>query len=488
MEAMSKEPIWAFIEIVDEDGNLAYHRFPLHWPELGIDDEKEQTTASTWLTMREEELWLHPSVTGNLRIVVMGRTFFEKEAHLPGDTLKFAKTQLPTGRLDILFQPEGAADYYWEELRNHPIVPQAQERISLRIGEETTLDLPAMQHPWVSKNTHYLSASFVDGARKMAQSYRGRVLLPDTLDRSLDVIIMSSEGRKNPPKNRTVLFTNGEYLLDLKTDKDGEFRISRHELSMFGNNEGRIRFREEHSRVHLSPEYPGITWIRQHVAEIARQMQLHILEGDLEIDLPEAMPEMDFGDEWVIDLDEVVIGGKSIEERIEEVLEDRFALDWLNEDWINQRGMMFDIYPGTEGPYIGNTPSSPVKLPLHLVYTPEIQRKIRYPPFQWNGVELWRPRIRRFLRERNPKPYTWNPNDYLDQVGSLKLPVENKLNQIEKNINLRLGEKKWAKVYADQKINLISPLMSGTYHFQINYWDLHHNLSTTLSYEVLVRN
>jgi hypothetical protein len=490
LDLISKEPIWVFIEVSDEKSQAAYHRFPLHWPEEALKDREgqEEVEESTWMSASEDELWLHPSVPGSLRIVVMGRAFFEREGHTPADTLKFARAQLPTGRLDILFQPEGATEYYWEELWNHPIVEQKQKRISLRSGEEFTLDLPAMQHPWVSKSTHFISARLEDGARRMSQSYRGRVLLPDTLDRTLDVIIMSSEGRKNPPKNRTVLFTNGEYILDLKTDKEGEFRISRQELSMFGNNEGRIRFREEHSRVRLSPEYPGITWVKQHVAEIARQMQLQILERASEIDLPEAMPEMDFGDEWVIDLEEVVVGGKSIEERIQEVLEDRFALDWLNEDWINEYGMMFDLYPGTMGPYIGNTPGSPVKLPLHLVYTPEIQRKIRYPPFQWNGTEWRRPRIRRFLRERNPRPYTWSPDDYLDQVGSLKLPIENNLNHIEKELNLQLGEKKWVNAYLVNKINFISPLKPGTYLFQLNYWDLYHNLRTTVNYEVLVRN
>jgi hypothetical protein len=281
----------------------------------------------------------------------------------------------------------------------------------------------------------------MDGSRILGQSNRGRVLLSDTLDRGLDVIIMRSEGRKTPPKNRTVLFTNGEYLLDLKTDKEGEFRISRKELSMFGNNEGRIRFREEHSRGRLSPEYPGITWVKQHVAEIARQMQLQILERALEIDLPEAMPEMDFGDEWVIDLEEVVVGGKSIEERIQEVLEDRLALDWLNEDWINEFGMLLDVFPGTLGPYIGNTPIAPINLPLHLVSTEELQNKLRYPKYRWNGYDWPLPRVRRFIYERIPKPYVWNPDWSIDQIGSLKLPKSNQLSQEDQVLRIKVDNK-----------------------------------------------
>jgi hypothetical protein len=119
--------------VSDENSQAAYHRFPLHWPEPKLEMNQASETPSTWLSHRDGGIWMHPPEPGKLQILVMGRPFFESEFLGGKDTLRFERAQLPTGRLDVLYQQNGTAEYYWEVIRNYPQLIQPIDQISLRI-------------------------------------------------------------------------------------------------------------------------------------------------------------------------------------------------------------------------------------------------------------------------------------------------------------------------------------------------------------------
>jgi hypothetical protein len=83
--------------------------------------------------------------------------------------------------------------------------------------------------------------------------------------------------------------------------------------------------------------------------------------------------------------------------------------------------------------------------------------------------------------------YSWDPNDYLEQIGSLKLPKENNLQVTEVPFAVQNKQKRWSPIMEYPEIKIKAPSLPGVYALEISLWDLHHNIGNTIRYEIEVR-
>jgi hypothetical protein len=83
--------------------------------------------------------------------------------------------------------------------------------------------------------------------------------------------------------------------------------------------------------------------------------------------------------------------------------------------------------------------------------------------------------------------YTWNPDWYADNISMLRLPHRNELRDAMEE-SIPVGSDALIPYRPNAKLKFISPLIPGEYTLRLSIYDLYHNLSTTVNYEVLVRN
>lgn len=512
-------PVWALVELRNENEQLAIQRFPVHWPEEA--QNVPETLAADWLSILDDQILVNVSEVGEFSIESMDELIIIEDPIFPEDSLTFNRADLPTGKLKLRFQPISDDRASSEELWNYPQIAKEEDnrRIVIQSGEELVLDLPELNNPWVSLGNHFLSVKMDMEARVLEERYTGTLLMTDSLDSTLDMVTMQSSDPDKLRANRTVLFTNGEYLLNFTTDEKGAFSISRSEAPMFGFEEGRLRYREEERQVRLEPSYPAIEHIKEQIPLLLSAMHPKIIEQDALLSSRAIEVDQSMGDdEWTIDLDAVVVQGQNMEERIEEVLNDPFALDWLNEDWVCQHGVLngggIDIPDWADGPcepIYGNHPSVEDRIPLHLIYDESFisLRRSMLGPRNRKMAQLLRGQIiiggivvkrteqsRRFFQQLEGvvkhfskviKSYSWDPADYLDQIGSVKLPKQNKLLLAEDGLSISNGQKVWLPYSVNPSLKLKAPNLPGTYTLDLRYWDLHHEISSSISYEVVVR-
>ncbi len=510
-------PVWAMLELVDETEQMAIHRFPIHWP-----TEPEETNGEnidkSWFSLADDQVFIHAPEVGEFSIESMDEIIILEDPIFPEDTLSYCRADLPTGKLKLHYKPINAEKFLTVELWNYPQL--AEEAVNRRIiaqsGEELALELPEIINPWVLEGNHFLSMKLDSEARLLEERYTGILMMTDTLDSTLDMVTMRSNDPDKPRSNRAVMFTNGEYLLEFRTDDNGAFSINRSEASIYGFEEGRLRYREE-SQVRLESTYPAIEQIKEKAPMILGAMYPKIVEKDemlsnraIEVDEPIG------NDERTIDLNTVVIQGQ-MQDRIEAVLNDPFAVDWLNDDWVCQHGVLNGGGPTNSSqfgldspcePVLGNNPGSEQMIPLHLIYDDNKERIRSSSKTQFAKIG----KILRggFATASNPNvklhpdfkaaleamyshlaqgitSYTWDIEYYKDQIGSIKLPKQNKLLLADSELNIRSGQKVWKEYSGNPVAKVKVPVLPGTYTLEISYWDLHHEISSSISYEVLVR-
>ncbi len=508
-------PVWALVELRNENEQLAIQRFPVHWPEEAQDTP--ETLAADWLSILDDQILVNVPEVGEFSIESMDELIIIEDPIFPEDSLTFSRTDLPTGKLTLRFQPMSDDKASSEELWNYPQLAKDENnrRIVIQSGEELVLDLPELNNPWVTFGNHFLSVKMDIEARVLEERYTGTLLMTDSLDSTLDIVTMRSSDPDKLRANRSVLFTNGEYLLEFRTDENGAFSISRSEASIFGFEEGRLRYKEEESKVRLEPSYPAIEHIKEQIPLLLREMHPKIIEKDVLLSSRAIEVDQSMGDdEWTIDLDAVVIQGQNMEERIEEVLNDPFALDWLNEDWVCQHGVLNGGGPdvsewglGFCEPVVGNHPSLKERVPLHLIYDKrlissrrtevtsqnrKLGRLLRGQSLDLLGVRMTgaaRSKLEAIYNHASQviRSYSWDPADYLDQIGSVKLLKQNKLLLAEDGLSISNGQKVWATYSEYPTLNLKAPTLPGTYLLEVRYWDLLHEISSAISYEVVVR-
>ncbi len=491
-------PVWALLELVDETEQMAIHRFPIHWP-----NEPEETngeiTDKSWFSLADDQVFIHAPEVGEFSIESMGEIIILEDPIFPEDTLSYYRLDLPTGKLRLHYKPINAEEFLTVELWNYPQLAEeaGNRRIIAQSGEELALELPEIINPWVLEGNHFLSMKLDSEAYFLNKKFTGILHLSDTLDRNVDVISMRSNDPANPRANREVMFTNGAYLLEFTTDEKGAFSISQSEMNVFGFEEGRLRYKDEVTNVRLEPTYPAIEKIKAQMNIILGTMQPKIIEQDaLLSNRAMEMEESLEVDERTIDLDAVVIRGQTMQDKIEEVLNDPFAVDWLNEDWVCQHGVLHG-QSGVIGSskfactvLIGNHPESQERLPLHIIYDNTRLRR-------QNTISVYS-RLRRLVNYRDYeeillhlskawRPYSWDPDDYKDQIGSVKLPKQNKLLLADSELNISSGQKVWKEYSGNPVAKVKAPILPGTYILEVSYWDLHHEISSSISYEVLVR-
>ncbi|MFC2188136.1 hypothetical protein ACFCT7_12530 [Fulvivirgaceae bacterium LMO-SS25] len=502
-------PVWAMAELEGENSQIAIQRFPLYWP-ISNENINEAEIVKPWLSILEDQVLVHAQDEGEFNIEFLDEKIFSVDSLMPKDTLVFNKSDLPTGELKLSFKSVNSNRFYSDLLLNYPQIAKefVDKRMVTESGNELILELPKIDHPWVSFGNHFLSITMDNEARVLQEKYNGILTMMDTLDRSWDLVTMrSSDSLKSRP-NRSVLFTNRDYLLEFNTDHRGEFSISRSEINYFGFEEGRIRYKEQENRVRLESKYPAIEDLKAQMPFILGTMQLKIIEKDellsnKAIDIDKSF----WNDEkMVIDLMGVVIDGQTIEEKIEEVLDDPFSIDWLNEDWICQHGV---INGGLDYciPVAGNHPMVEERIPLHFIFNSlrfrQKSASSNYNIFRRDldnanfltqfGQTNFSPSNRNMDPElyahsrRAWTSYSWDPAHYIDQIGSVKLPKQNKLLVAEGELSISNGQKVWKEYTESTVVKVKVPVLPGTYTLEVRYWDLHHEISSSISYEVLVR-
>ncbi len=500
----NNSPVWALVELRNENDQLALRSFPVYWPT----EVAQETPATPWFSMEGNQFLVHVPEVGELRIETLHELFLVEDPVFPDDTIAFYKSELPTGRLQFNYEPIDGDKFSSQEVWNYPQIPiqENDQSIIVQSGEELILDLLELDNPWVSFANYFLSVRMDTEDRVLAQRYEGSLVMADTLDRTLDLVIMRSSDPSKPRANRAVMFTNGDYLLDFRTDENGEFSISNQEIKMFGFEEGRLRYREEERKVRLEPHYPVIDRIKTQLPFLISTMHPKIIEKDESLSNRVIEMNEPFGnDERTIDLEAVVVTGQSMQERIEEVLNDRFALDWLNEDWICQHNVLNGGGPGNCIPVAGNHPSLARRIPLHLLLDKKMISLIRTEVSRLNrnfskilrGQTIppitLEPEVRRILEAQFNhesqviRSYTWDDEDYKDQIGSLKLSKQNTLLVAENELTISNGQKIWMPYSATPTIKLKAPNLPGIYLLEVRYWDLKHEISSSISYEVRVR-
>ncbi|MFC2188133.1 hypothetical protein ACFCT7_12515 [Fulvivirgaceae bacterium LMO-SS25] len=491
-------PVWAMLELVDEMDQMAIHRFPIHWP-----NERENTNGEnidkSWFNLSDDQILIHAPEVGEFSIESMGEIIILEDPIFPEDTLSYYRSDLPTGKLKLHYKSINADKFLTEEIWNYPQITEVKssQKIVVQSGEELALELPELINPWVLDGNHFLSMKMGSEAYFLEEKYSGTLYLQDTLNRILDVISMRSNDPANPRANRDVMFTNGAYLLEFTTDENGGFSISQSEMNVFGLEEGRLRYKDEVTNVRLEPTYPAIEKIKAQMNIILGTIQLKIIEQEaLLSNRAVEMEESLRVDERIIDLDAVVIRGQTMQDKIEEVLNDPFVVDWLNEDWVCQHGVL-NGEGGVMGDHIfgcsvliGNHLESQERLPLHIIYDYErLKRKRAVSDYTWFRRYVNYRDFEQFLIHLSKawRPYSWDPDDYKDQIGSVKLPKQNKLLVAEDGLSISSGQKVWIPYSENLLLKLKAPNLPGTYTLEVSYWDLHHEIRSSMSYEVVVQ-
>jgi hypothetical protein len=317
------------------------------WLEMVLKDAEEKVLARNWhmlkaskhlvaetehdLPLKIENGVITIKTTGydHLRLIAMGRPFVDME--VPGDSLVFQRSQLPIG--DLLFELRGTnQEATLLEFYNPPFVPVSSGGVKAKAGRDIELELPPILHPWQHNEWLYAQGILEPAGRlpALSQIHRGVDYLPDTLGRLEDAFVIKMDGLKKTYKGLNILYTDGEGVLDLETDENGEVRVSYAMIGMLGEREGRIRLRNADRKARMKIEYPALTWIEGHLSKVLEGIAW---KGSPMSQLVEnVQPEMDFVEDWTLELEEITVMGESGQALIQEVLNDPFSLHWLNTD------------------------------------------------------------------------------------------------------------------------------------------------------------
>ena len=466
-----------------------------YWLEMVLRDAEEKELARHWhmlkasealisktenklpIKLGEEAITIHTKGYDHLRVISMGRLFMVME--LADDSLVFQRSQLPIGNL--MFELEASnQEVTLLELYHPPFVSAPSRAIRTRLGEHIELELPVFLHPWQNNELLYLQAMIepMDRLPSANQIHRGVYYLDDTLGVVDDALKIKVEGLKKTYKGLNILYTDGEGVLDLETDEQGEVRMSYTMIEMLGEREGRIRLREAERNGKLKIEYPPLTWIEKHLAKVLNGIEWKDSPTIQMVD--NVQPEMDFVEDWTIDLEELTVKGESGQALIQEVLDDPFSVHWLNTDYYSTPCGVLNC--GIHRPHVGNVPGATRRIPLHIHVQAYKGSQKTYgqisgfplPPYSGHGV-------------RRSMEYTWDPEYYTENISMVQLPHKNKL-QDSMDGSTPVGGDALIPYGPNKKIKMRAPLIPGEYTLRLSIYDLYHNLTTTVSYEVLVRN
>jgi hypothetical protein len=472
--AVEEEDLWLEMVLKDaEEKELARH-----WHLLKASQaNRPETENDLPIKLGEGAITIKTKGYDRLRLISMGRLFMDME--IADDSLVFQRSQLPIGNL--MFELEAAPqEATLLELYHPPFVSAPSRVIRARVGENFELEIPAILHPWQNNEWLYLQAMLepIDRLPSANQINRGVYYLEDTLGVVDDAFTIKVEGLKKAYKGLDILYTDGEGVLDLETDENGEIRMSYAMIGMLGEREGRIRLREAERNGKLKVVYPTLTWIENHIAKVLnsvdwkgsalRQMVEHV------------QPEMDFVEDWTIDLEELTVMGESGQALIQEVLDDPFSVHWLNTDYYSSPCGVLNC--GIHRPHVGNVPGATRRIPLHIHVQAYTGRQKTYgqisgfplPPYSGHGV-------------RRSMEYTWDPHMYAENISMVRLSHKNKLWDTMDE-SAPVSNNALIPYRPNKKIKMRAPVLPGEYALRLSIYDLYHNLSTRVSYEVLVRN
>jgi hypothetical protein len=465
------------------------------WLEMVLKDEDEKVLARNWHLLKASQSNVSktkndlPLTLGNgtitiktkgydrLRVIAMGSSFMDME--IADDSLVFQRSQLPIGNL--LFELQASSqEATLLELYHPPFVPAPSRAIRARVGENFELELPTILHPWQHNERLYVQAMLEPAGRLplAKQIHRGVYYLDDTLGVVEEAFVIGIEGLKKAYKGLDILYTDGEGMLDLKTDENGEVRMSYAMIGMLGEREGRIRLREAERKGKLKIEYPAVNWIEGHLARVLKGIDWKGSPLGQLVD--NVQPEMDFVEDWTIELEELTVMGKSGQALIQEVLDDPFSVHWLNTDYWSSPCRVLNC--GYHRPQVGNIAGALFRIPLHIYLEAQtgaqkmMSEMSGFPPPPYSGHGV-----------RRTMNYKWDPDWYADNISMVKLPHRNKLRDAMDE-STPVSSDALIPYLPNAKLKLRTPLIPGEYNLRLSVYDLYHNLSTTVSYEVLVRN
>ena len=127
-------PVWALVELRNENEQLAIQRFPVHWPEEA--QNVPETLAADWLSILDDQILVNVPEVGEFSIESMDELIIIEDPIFPEDSLTFNRADLPTGKLKLRFQPMSDDRASSEELWNYPQIAKEDNnrRIVIQSG------------------------------------------------------------------------------------------------------------------------------------------------------------------------------------------------------------------------------------------------------------------------------------------------------------------------------------------------------------------
>ena len=389
--------------------------------------------------------------------------------------------QLPSGKLHFRWVDTTQAEvkHAFTFINAPKLAAVEQNEISITAFQNDYIDLPNIENPWVKEGTHFIHTSILRRNR-VAQNpakYRGAITIQNDLDLEHDLLVLYLSGFEKIPKLTPLIYTYGDFTLDLEIDESGKFRMGQSFAEVLGYNEGRARLNDFSGNQKINAKYPPIDWFSQKLKELDLAFVHAYSEPDRQQDDMFEPSEENLTQDWMqgFDLDEVIVQEKEASELYKEVMDNPFSPHWLNTDFTCIYGVLFcSSHPVGAG----NRPGAQERRPLHI--SPWAKPVYVKPTHVSNNPEV-------DYRNSNRKLYTWDVSQVLDQIEIVKAPKQNLLT-IADTLMAQNNGHSWKAYSGKEKVEIKAPSMPGFYIVSVQFWNLLEDVGTTITYELEVKN
>ena len=490
------------LEIETIDGNQHHLQLP---PAHQLITDKRGIQAGN-----QKEIWIKNKTEVPQSYEVFWRNMSLSQFELlPADSLSLDLATFPTGNLHV----QGPKEIYTHSNIPHPILDDIPT-FQIKTNENLQLGLPALGNGLSDQGQHFVQVQISQKPLAYGISLDKRVEPSKDATAFIRTWVEAEEGVGKDFRGLIIMDSTNQFAVN--TQPDGSFEISAEMAYQLQRGEGRVRLGQMDKGQAVKVSYPEMDYLWRQLEE-EYQPYLGTLGWNYRAEEP-LREQMNFASFELLDLEEIVINAKSDEELLDAMKLQPFALDWINTDFLCNQGVLNCPNPehGIRNGNIVNTFGRDLlkmqHIPLHIYINYQaaeelrnakssIRQKVAAAGFDVqkinSALDKIRPNRVRLIHvdERsgrgNPPTfaYEWNAEDYLKNMSTVQLIRENAFQDFsDGNILLSESQSHWLPYKGDLNINLSSSFATGDYYVYITYWDLYHTLSTTVSYEVLVRN
>ncbi len=489
------------ISLVTSEGT--HHHLVLPPPNLLIQQAKTQKTVNM-----DDGLWFYNTKDYAQEYAIQWRENVITEFGLDAkDSVELVLPTYPTGVIRIVSKDQN------REILNKPIPLQLDtSKINISPNSQYSLTIPSLRHAFRDEGYHFIQVQISRGSSSfgmMPKDVEAQILdkrpfirtwvePKESLDKSFfGLVLMDSTSQFAVP-----------------TAEDGSYEMSAAMAYQLSRGEGRVRLGQMNKQQEVKVAYPQM---EDYWDELTKSISESLPELRWNYDFPvQQYLEQDFASWELIDLDEVVVNAKSDDELLDAMKLQPFSIDWINTDFTCAFGVYNCSIP-SHGFGTGNRVNSGDQvrfrlenIPLHIyikyIFSDERERaliktrsKIAALGLDPNKYDLEKVVVISNLHARDGRrssqnagsiSYDWKPEPYLKNMAKMHLFHDNEFEGLLEGLDIIIKENqsKWMEYSDDMEISFKSSYLTGTYRIQISYWDLYHNLSTTLNYVVEVSN